>query len=312
MVVHSPGVRSRRPNLSPEHNRHTTAGSHVVARAPPSDAEGTRWRPIAGEHGGGYAPTPTRGNHGIRAPSGERGHPGGQRGHAPHPALRRPGGFDDAQRGLVATLDEPVIRTTSGRVVWDLTPYAYQSIDASCPATVNPSLWRQAQLNSIHGLFEVAPGIYQVRGYDLSNMTIIEGDTGIIVIDPLISSETAAAALALYAGPPGRAAGRRRASTPTATSTTSAGCGHRGQGRRQVAGASPVIAPEGFLEHTVAENVYAGTAMQPARPVHVRRPARQGRPGPGRRRSGQDQLARPGVADRPDAVDHPDRRGARE
>ncbi len=67
--------------------------------------------------------------------------------------------------------------TPAGRVVWDLTPYAYQTIDADCPATVNPSLWRQAQLNSIHGLFEVAPGIYQVRGLDLSNMTIIEGDT---------------------------------------------------------------------------------------------------------------------------------------
>ena len=66
--------------------------------------------------------------------------------------------FDDAQRGLVATLDEPVVRTTSGRVVWDLTPYGYQSIDAGCPATVNPSLWRQARLNWIHGLFEVAPG----------------------------------------------------------------------------------------------------------------------------------------------------------
>ena len=168
--------------------------------------------------------------------------------------------LDDAQRGLVATLDEPVIRTTSGRVVWDLTPYAYQSIDASCPTTVNPSLWRQAQLNSIHGLFEVAPGIYQVRGLDLSNMTIIEGDTGIIVFDPLISCETAAAALALYRA--------NRGERPvTAVLYTHSHVDHFGGVRGIVdeadvmAGTIPVIAPEGFLEHAVAENVYAGTAM---------------------------------------------------
>ena len=68
---------------------------------------------------------------------------------------------------------------------------------AGCPDTVNPSLWRQSKLNAIHGLFEVVPGIYQVRNFDLSNITFIEGDTGYIVIDPLISAEPAAAALAL-------------------------------------------------------------------------------------------------------------------
>ena len=86
--------------------------------------------------------------------------------------------FDDAQRGLVATLDEPAIRTTSGRVVWDLTPYAYQSIDASCPATVNPSLWRQARSTPSTACSRWLHGIYQVRGLDLSNITLIEGDTG--------------------------------------------------------------------------------------------------------------------------------------
>ena len=66
------------------------------------------------------------------------------------------------------------------------------------PATVHPSLWRQSQLTAIHGLFEVADGIYQIRGMDLSNMTLVEGETGVIVIDPLISAECAAAGLALY------------------------------------------------------------------------------------------------------------------
>jgi len=168
--------------------------------------------------------------------------------------------FDDARRGLVAELDEPVIRTTSGRVVWDLTPYAYQHVDADCPATVNPSLWRQAQLNSIHGLFEVTEGIYQVRGLDLSNMTIIEGDVGVVVFDPLISCETAAAALALYRA--------HRGDRPvSAVLYTHSHVDHFGGVRGIIdeadvaAGTVPVIAPEGFLEHAVAENVYAGTAM---------------------------------------------------
>jgi alkyl sulfatase BDS1-like metallo-beta-lactamase superfamily hydrolase len=168
--------------------------------------------------------------------------------------------FDDARRGLVAQLDDPVIRNTSGRVVWDLTPYAYQSIDADCPDTVNPSLWRQAQLNSVHGLFEVTDGIYQVRGLDLSNMTIIEGRTGVVVFDPLISVETAAAALALYRS--------HRGDRPvTGVLYTHSHVDHFGGVKGIVddaevtSGRVPVLAPDGFLEHAVAENVYAGTAM---------------------------------------------------
>ena len=84
--------------------------------------------------------------------------------------------FEDARRGRVGSLSDPVIRATSGRVVWDVGAYSF--LDAGCPDSVNPSLWRQAQLNSIHGLFEVTEGIYQVRGLDLSNMTIVEGDDG--------------------------------------------------------------------------------------------------------------------------------------
>jgi len=104
--------------------------------------------------------------------------------------------FDDARRGWIGSLSDPVIRATDGRVVWDADAYAF--VDGECPETVHPSLWRQAQLNAIHGLFEVAEGIYQVRGLDLSSMTVLEGDAGVLVIDPLISMECAAAALALY------------------------------------------------------------------------------------------------------------------
>ena len=104
--------------------------------------------------------------------------------------------FDNAERGLIDQLDPCVVRMPDGRVVWDIDAYAF--LDADCPDTANPSLWRQAQLCAKQGLYEVTDGIYQVRGLDISNMTMVEGDTGVIVIDPLITAETAAAALALY------------------------------------------------------------------------------------------------------------------
>ena len=104
--------------------------------------------------------------------------------------------FEDADRGFVGALRPGVVEDASGRVVWDNDAYAFLASD--CPDTANPSLWRQGQLASKQGLYEVCDGIYQVRGLDLSNMTLVEGDTGVIVIDPLISAETAAAALGLY------------------------------------------------------------------------------------------------------------------
>ena len=104
--------------------------------------------------------------------------------------------FENADRGFVDRLDPCIVTSGDGRVVWDMEAYAF--LDGDCPDTAHPSLWRQAQLCAKHGLYEVTEGIYQVRGLDLSNMTIVEGDTGVIVIDPLISAETAAAALALY------------------------------------------------------------------------------------------------------------------
>jgi len=166
--------------------------------------------------------------------------------------------FDDARRGLVGSLSDAVVRGTDGRVVWDADAYGF--LDAECPDTVNPSLWRQGQLNAIAGLFEVTEGIYQVRGLDLSNMTIVEGDTGVLVIDPLISAETAAAALALYR--------EHRGERPvTGLLYTHSHIDHFGGARGVVSeedvasGRIPVFAPEGFLEHAVSENVYAGGAM---------------------------------------------------
>lgn len=104
--------------------------------------------------------------------------------------------FDDADRGFIAAMQPCVVTAADGRVVWDND--AYNFLAGEAPTTVHPSLWRQSQLAAKQGLYEVVEGIYQVRGLDLSNITFIEGDTGIIVIDPLISTETAAAALALY------------------------------------------------------------------------------------------------------------------
>ena len=103
--------------------------------------------------------------------------------------------FADANRGFIAKDDPLLITGADGHAIWDASAYAF--IDGDAPASVNPSLWRQAKLNNIHGLFKVADGIHQVRGYDISNMSIIETDAGRIIVDPLTARETAAAALAL-------------------------------------------------------------------------------------------------------------------
>ncbi|MGA4691383.1 alkyl/aryl-sulfatase [Rhodococcus rhodochrous] len=166
--------------------------------------------------------------------------------------------FDDVDRGFIAALEPGIVRNTDGHVVWDSDSYAF--LDDDCPPTVNPSLWRQSRLCARQGLFEVTERIYQVRGLDLSNMTLVEGDTGVIVIDPLISAETAAAGLALYRA--------HRGDRPvTAVIYTHSHIDHFGgvKGVTTVedvaAGRCPVLAPAGFVEHAVAENVYAGTAM---------------------------------------------------
>jgi len=168
------------------------------------------------------------------------------------------GDLKQARRGLVAAFDPPVVENERGRAVWDLRSYEF--LDGEPPETVHPDLWRQGRLTRIAGLFELAPGFYQLRGFDLSNMHVIEGERGIVVIDPLISAETAAAALALYR--------EYRGDRPvTGLVYTHSHVDHFGGAKGVVsaeeveAGRVPVLAPSGFLEHAVSENVFAGTAM---------------------------------------------------
>jgi alkyl sulfatase BDS1-like metallo-beta-lactamase superfamily hydrolase len=168
--------------------------------------------------------------------------------------------FEDAVRGLVASDPSLVLRDAAGRTLWDMDSYGFIASDASAPETVHPGLWRLAKLNATHGLFEVTPGVYQVRGYDLSNVTFLEGSRGVIVVDPLISSECAAAALELYR--------RHRGERPvSAVIYSHSHVDHFGGVKGVIseeavrAGDVPVWAPEGFLEHAVSENVLAGTAM---------------------------------------------------
>ncbi|CAM5521676.1 alkyl/aryl-sulfatase [Leifsonia shinshuensis] len=166
--------------------------------------------------------------------------------------------FEDAERGFLGTLDDPVIRVDDGKPVWDASTYDF--VEGDAPATVNPSLWRQSRLVARHGLFEVVEGIYQVRGLDLSVMTFIESDNGVILVDPLISRETAAAALALYR--------KHRGDRPVvAVIFSHSHIDHFGGVLGVVESADlearrvQIVAPHGFLEHAIAENVYAGTAM---------------------------------------------------
>jgi len=169
--------------------------------------------------------------------------------------------FAEAQRGLIATIDPPVIRGASGLPIWDLSAYSrFVNLDTPAPDTVNPSLWRQLQLLTIAGLFQVTDRVYQVRGYDLSNISIIEGDTGLLIIDPLISAETARAALDLYY--------KHRPRKPVvAVIFTHSHVDHYAgvegivTGEDVASGKVKIIAPEGFLDEAVSENVIAGNAM---------------------------------------------------
>lgn len=169
--------------------------------------------------------------------------------------------FEDATRGLIAKPDTLTIRNAKGDVVWDLEAYKkYIGDDKAAPDTVNPSLWRNAQLNMHHGLFKVHDRIFQVRGYDLSNITFIEGDTGWIVLDPLISAETAKAAFELVTKHLGQRPIR-------AVIYSHSHIDHYGGVRGVVneddvkAGKVQILAPEHFAEHAISENVIAGNAM---------------------------------------------------
>lgn len=173
-------------------------------------------------------------------------------------ALDDPSDFEAAERGLVAREPHVEIKGAAGNTVWDTRSYDFE--EGAAPASVHPSLWRQAQLNNKHGLYEVTSGIYQVRGYDLANMSIIVGDEGWILVDPLTTVETAEAALAL--------ARKHLGDAPIkAVILTHSHIDHFGGMPAVVSpedvasGKVRVIAPKHFADEATSENVLAGIAM---------------------------------------------------
>lgn len=168
--------------------------------------------------------------------------------------------FDCAQKGLIAAPEALELKDENGKVIWSQKAYSFVENGAEAPATVNPSLWRDTQLNHIYGLFEVTDGIYQVRGYDMSNMTLIEGKTGWIVFDPLMSMECSKAAMQLVE----EHLGKRPV---TGIVISHPHVDHYGGIKGIVSEEEvtdrkiPIIVPDGFEEHAISENVYAGNAM---------------------------------------------------
>ncbi|MEH6789885.1 alkyl/aryl-sulfatase [Parasphingorhabdus sp.] len=166
--------------------------------------------------------------------------------------------FENARRGFLAKIPGDRILNEDGSVAWDSRQFDF--VEGAAPDTVNPSLWRQAKLNSIHGLFEVVPGIYQLRGYDLAQMTLIAGKTGWIIVDPLTTPAPAKAGLAL--------ANQTLGGRPVVAVIFTHSHGDHFGGIAGVAspgdiqsGKIQVIAPHGFLAESVGESVIAGTAM---------------------------------------------------
>ncbi|MBY6094132.1 alkyl/aryl-sulfatase [Ferrimonas balearica] len=165
--------------------------------------------------------------------------------------------FELARRGLIAAAPTVDI-DRNGERIWSAQQFGF--LAEAAPDSANPSLWRQAQLNNIRGLFEVVPGIYQLRGFDLANMTLIESDNGWIVVDPLTSKESAKVALEF-------AFTELERKPITAIIFTHAHIDHFGgalalASLEQVqSGEVPVIAPEGFMEAATSENIIAGVAM---------------------------------------------------
>ncbi|EJT2854376.1 MBL fold metallo-hydrolase [Salmonella enterica] len=168
--------------------------------------------------------------------------------------------FADAQRGFIAPLpDHGILNNTDGKPYYRADDYKFD-INASAPQTINPSLWRQSQLNGISGLFKVTDRMYQVRGQDISNITFIEGKTGLIVIDPLVTAGAAKASLDLYY--------QNRPHRPiVAVIYTHSHTDHYGGVKGIVSeeevksGKVQIIAPEGFMEEAISENVLLGNIM---------------------------------------------------
>ena len=163
-----------------------------------------------------------------------------------------------ARRGFLASRADPVIRNKAGRPIWNLAGYDF--VTGPAPTSVHPSLWREMGNLKQHGLFEVSDGVYQVRGFDVSNMTVVRGATGWIVIDPLTTRETAAAAMELVNAKLGLR-------PVVAVIYSHSHADHFGGVRGVVsdadvkAGKTVIIAPGKFMEETASENVMAGAAM---------------------------------------------------
>ena len=167
--------------------------------------------------------------------------------------------LEDATRGKLAELKEPLIKAADGRIVWDTRQFDF--LKGEAPASANPSLWRQQQMNQAQGLFKVADGIYQIRGYDIAGMTLVEGQTGWIVIDTMLTAPVARAGLKL-------AMETLKSSKPVvAVIYTHSHADHFGGVRGVVdeadvrSGKVKIIAPDAFMEYAIAENVLAGNAM---------------------------------------------------
>ncbi len=168
--------------------------------------------------------------------------------------------FERATHGHIASWPGGRINDAAGRSVWNTNQHGFITNDAPSPDTVNPSLWRQAQLNMQHGLFEVAPNIWQVRGYDISNITFIAGAQGWIVIDPLTTEHTARISLQLANEHLGARPVTAVIYTHSHADHFGGVCGVTSQADVD-AGLCRVIAPEGFMHETISENVIAGPAM---------------------------------------------------
>jgi alkyl sulfatase BDS1-like metallo-beta-lactamase superfamily hydrolase len=167
--------------------------------------------------------------------------------------------FDDAMRGFIGTLSDGLIPGPGPRPAWNMKAYEFENQDHA-PDSVNPSLWRQARLDAIHGLFEVTDRVYQVRGLDISNMTIVEGDSALIIVDTLATAETAHAALDLYY--------QHRPRKPVGTVILTHDHSDHYGGLKGVtsendvtSGKVKIVAPRGFMDALVGDSIAAGTAM---------------------------------------------------
>jgi len=167
--------------------------------------------------------------------------------------------FEFAEKGLIASPDQLELKDEDGKVIWTQKAYEFLEVDKA-PDSANPSLWRNSQLNHITGLFEVTDGIYQVRGYDLANITLVEGETGWIIFDPMLSVECAQAAMQLVEENLGKKPVKGIIISHTHVDHYGGIKGIVSEEEVQKNNI-PIIVPEDFEEHVVSENVYAGTAM---------------------------------------------------